>query len=205
MNDEILKVYEEPMHQLVFDNERFKIIDVQIPAGDTTLFHLHEDPILFVSLGFQRNSSQILNSSEWSRGDSWEKGGIQSNLFYLVEPLKHRVTNLGDDLSRLIGIINMGNEMNGSPDQDNYEISDNWFRAKRLFLDPGDRISFGEFPFPTVLVLVSDGSLQIFDGGEEIEIDTIWHVLENDQELLNTSDDSVEIIQAEVLNNQSAS
>lgn len=201
---EILKVYEEPMHQLVFENESFKIIDVQIPAGDTTLFHLHEDPMLFVSQGFQRNSTQILNSPEWLPGDPWERGGVQSDLSYLEEPLKHRVTNLGNDLSRLIGIINMSEEMIESPAQGNFEVSDNWFRVKRLFLDPGDRINFRELPFPTVLILVSDGSLQIQDSGDEIDIDTIWHVLENDQELINTSNDKIEVIHAEVLNKGSA-
>jgi|GEM_PF-1243044 len=203
-NAEVVNVYDEPMHKLVFEDKSFKILDVQISPGDTTLFHLHENPILFVSMGLQQGAEQEYNSSEWMPIDAWAKGGFQSDLTYLDEPLKHRVTNLDDDPSRLIAIMNMGNEMNRSQDQGNYEISDNWFRAKRLFLDPGDRLGFGDLSFPTVLVLISDGTLQIVDDGQEIEIDTIWHVLENDQLLINSSAGRIEVIQAEVLDDQSA-
>lgn len=202
-NAEVVNVYDEPMHKLVFEDKSFKIIDVQIPAGDTTLFHLHEDPMLFVSQGFQQGAEQEYNSSEWMPIDAWAKGGFQSDLTYLDEPLKHRVANLGNDLSRLIGIINMSEEMIESPGQGNFEVSDNWFRAKRLFLDPGDRLVFSELSFPTILVLVSDGTLQIVDNGREIETDTIWHVLENGQLLINSSFGRIEVIQAEVLDDQS--
>ena len=49
-DEKVVPVHEEPRHRLVFEAPATRILDVQIPAGDTTLFHTHSDPILYVSM-----------------------------------------------------------------------------------------------------------------------------------------------------------
>ncbi len=49
--DAQVQVRNEPMHHNVFENKYFRVLDVNIPPGDTTLQHIHSTPsvILFFS------------------------------------------------------------------------------------------------------------------------------------------------------------
>ena len=44
-------VASEPRHHLKFENQFVRVFDVQVPTGDTTLFHIHSNDYLFVSIG----------------------------------------------------------------------------------------------------------------------------------------------------------
>ena len=68
-SEKVVPVHEEPRHHLVFEAPVTRILDVQIPAGDTTLFHTHSDPILYVSMSQSQTRSQTLGA-EWSGGDA---------------------------------------------------------------------------------------------------------------------------------------
>jgi hypothetical protein len=63
--DKVMLVHQEPRHHLVFDSPGTRILDVQIPPGDTTLFHTHSDPILYVTMSTSRTRSQNLGA-DWS-------------------------------------------------------------------------------------------------------------------------------------------
>src|SRR4026208_826876 len=43
---EAVPVYQEPMHRLVYRNPMVRILDVRIPAGDTTAYHVHAAPMV---------------------------------------------------------------------------------------------------------------------------------------------------------------
>lgn len=45
-----VQVREEPFHKPVLENEYFRILDVWIQPGDTSLFHIHSTPSLFLYL-----------------------------------------------------------------------------------------------------------------------------------------------------------
>lgn len=47
----IVPVHEEPRHRVVLETAGFRVLDIQIPPGDTTLFHRHSTPIAYVSIG----------------------------------------------------------------------------------------------------------------------------------------------------------
>ncbi len=57
---EAVAVSKEPLHRNVFENEYLRVLDVRIPPGDTTLFHKHETPSVFISLHPVRTGSQVL-------------------------------------------------------------------------------------------------------------------------------------------------
>jgi quercetin dioxygenase-like cupin family protein len=63
--ERVVPVHQEPRHHLVFDSPNTRILDVQIPPGDTTLFHTHSDPILYVTMSTSRTRSQNLGG-DWS-------------------------------------------------------------------------------------------------------------------------------------------
>ena len=57
---EAVAVSKEPMHKNVFENHYLRVLDVRIAPGDTTLFHKHETPSVFISLNPVRTGSQVI-------------------------------------------------------------------------------------------------------------------------------------------------
>ena len=57
----------EPRHHVVYESPSTRIHDIQIPPGDTTLFHTHDTAILYVPIARSTNRSQVLGA-EWSGG-----------------------------------------------------------------------------------------------------------------------------------------
>jgi len=53
-------VHEEPRHHPVFENDEIRILDVHIPPGDTTLYHIHQTPSFFITFTNTDTGSQLL-------------------------------------------------------------------------------------------------------------------------------------------------
>jgi quercetin dioxygenase-like cupin family protein len=150
-DDKVVPVHEEPRHRLVFDSPGTKILDVQIPPGDTTLFHTHSDPILYVNMSSSQTRSQTLGR-EWTGSDTTRSparivaevqapprpGRMNSVTSYATQPLTHRVNNVGQTLFRLIGITNASpGDESTAPSADfaaTPELENRWFRGYRWSL-----------------------------------------------------------------------
>jgi quercetin dioxygenase-like cupin family protein len=168
----IVPVHEEPRHHLVLDSPIVRVLDIQIPPGDTTLFHTHSNPILYVNMSASRMRNQNLNG-EWNAPGapsapsapsaprvvpSAPPGRMMSTTSYAERPVTHRVNNIGDSLYRLIGIINpsAGDASNGPSGGFDLapELENQWFRGYRRVVDaqpaPAHRHAN-----PVVLVLAS--------------------------------------------------
>jgi hypothetical protein len=57
---EAVAVSKEPLHKNIFENKYLRVLDVHISPGDTTLFHKHETPSVFISLHPVRTGSQVI-------------------------------------------------------------------------------------------------------------------------------------------------
>jgi len=57
---EAVAVSKEPRHKNVFENEYLRVLDVHISPGDTTQFHKHETPSVFISLHPVKTGSQVI-------------------------------------------------------------------------------------------------------------------------------------------------
>ena len=44
----------EPRHHVVYESPSMRVHDIQIPPGDTTLFHTHDTAILYVPIARSR-------------------------------------------------------------------------------------------------------------------------------------------------------
>lgn len=82
-------VREEPRHHLVFENKYVRILDVHLEPGDTTLYHLHATPSVFIYLSNTRAGSRLSNQPAVSSVN------IAGNISYdsLVTPRIHQVWN----------------------------------------------------------------------------------------------------------------
>src|SRR5262249_28741398 len=81
-------VSKEPRHHLKFENEYVRVFDVLVPPGDTTLFHIHSNDYVFVSIGDATLKAEI-------------PGGQPSDLImkdgesrFTKGPITHRVRNV---------------------------------------------------------------------------------------------------------------
>ncbi len=81
-------VKEEPRHRPVLQNKYFRLLDVWIPPGDTSLFHIHATPSLFIELTTAKISSQI-KGKKWvttqeTPGKTWYRSFVNDTLIHRV-------------------------------------------------------------------------------------------------------------------------
>lgn len=63
----IMPVHQEPHHRQIFQSGPMRIIDLQIPPGETSWFHTHEWPIFYLTVADSQTRTQVLGE-EWGAG-----------------------------------------------------------------------------------------------------------------------------------------
>jgi hypothetical protein len=85
-----VQVSKEPHHKPVLENKYIRLLDVWINPGDTTLFHIHSTPSLFLHFTTTQVGSQIMGR-EWQSNRN--VAGNASYRSFLNDTLIHRVSN----------------------------------------------------------------------------------------------------------------
>jgi hypothetical protein len=104
-------VREEPRHHPVLQNKYIRLLDVWLPPGDTTLFHMHATPSLFVILSNTLTGSQIKDSA-WVNSQS--KAGTTWYRSFSPDILVHRVCN-ADSIIFHVNDIELLSQYNTTP------------------------------------------------------------------------------------------
>jgi quercetin dioxygenase-like cupin family protein len=167
-------VHQEPLHRLVLDSLRFKVMDVQIPSGDTTLFHLHDAPAFYVAIHVSPTDAQVLGG-HWQgvppdADPGWRSGDVDIDSVYATIPLAHRVTNVGSGPFRLILVTNAApvshavhtevrQEVPGTP-----EIMSTWYRQTRMSLAPNAATEWATSSSPVLIVQPGAGRIEVLLG-----------------------------------------
>ena len=86
----VVDVKNEPRHHNIFENEYVRILDVHIPPRDTSLFHKHSLPSIFLSLSNVRSGSQVITENK--NAPARQQGNISFEDFTLGSRI-HRVWN----------------------------------------------------------------------------------------------------------------
>ena len=89
------QVSKELHHKNVLENKYIRLLDVWINPGDTTLFHMHSTPSLFLYLTDTYAGSQIMGK-EWTK--SKNEMGKASYRSFINDTLVHRVGNFDTSL-----------------------------------------------------------------------------------------------------------
>ena len=202
-------VYEEPRHRLVFEKDDLRIISVNIPVGDTSMFHLHDVPTLYVAI----LGSMMQNQN---RGSEWDEpnpelirkpGQIMYREDYLAKPLNHRVKNIGEQPFRLVGIMNFGHGSDIATSQPvagaEAEVESNWFRAYRHQLEAGESSDSHVHEHPVVIVQTVMGNSDVTEGSQSVDEKTVsglfsFHKAGVEHQLHNLGDDLVELVEVEI-------
>jgi hypothetical protein len=99
---EAVAVSKEPLHKNVFENEYVRVLDVQIAPGDTTLYHKHETPSVFISLHPVKTGSQVIVEEGVATALSLDRT-ITFEGFY-KSPRIHRVWNADTSVFHVMDI-----------------------------------------------------------------------------------------------------
>jgi hypothetical protein len=88
-----MPVREEPCHHVVLQNQYLRLLDVRLLPGDTTYFHMHEIPSVFLVLSKTLTASQV-KGEEWVNGTFTSEPGYSWYNSFTKGPLIHRVANI---------------------------------------------------------------------------------------------------------------
>jgi len=184
--ESVVPVYHEPHHRMLFAYGTTKILEGQLPPGDMSWFHVHTEPILYITLSASQQRTQVLGE-EWGggaagRGAAAGRGGTAagrgappngaaplpairatSTTSYYDHPVTHRITNAGDRLFRFMVVTNAsaGDERDESSTDAGFagvpELANRWFRSYRIKLAPGESTQSHRHSTESVIVQVSDG------------------------------------------------
>jgi hypothetical protein len=137
-------VSKEPRHHNVFENSFVRVLDVHVPPGDTTLYHKHETPSVFVMLNPVKTGSQVIMEERAATALA-KDASISFEGFYTT-PRIHRVWNEGNSEFHVmdIEILQKGKQNIDSPIQENglrLLFDEPVVRGYRLNLETGKVIS----------------------------------------------------------------
>jgi hypothetical protein len=85
-----VQVSKEPRHKNALENKYVRLLDVHIPPGDTSLFHIHSTPSVFLHYTTTLVCSQI-KGMEWVTAKNTE--GYTWYRSFINDTLVHRVSN----------------------------------------------------------------------------------------------------------------
>src|SRR5688572_15785111 len=84
-------MHEEPRHRLVLTHQHVRVMDVKILPGDTTLFHVHDVPALYVAISASPVDIQLVHG-KWGgthpAADPGRKpGDVNVDTSYVRQPI----------------------------------------------------------------------------------------------------------------------
>ena len=89
-------VSREPRHRVVFENAQFRILDVRIPPGETTLDHTHEHDVVTVAMTSGAETRTQSPGQPWSEVRPARPLGDASVSEHTGRSDRHVVQNVGD-------------------------------------------------------------------------------------------------------------
>lgn len=94
---------QEPRHHIVFENAQFRILNVDVPAGDTTLMHLHDHDIVTVSMTSGTDTRVQGPGEAWTNRAPRPLGDVAMT-DYTGKPQSHRLEVLGKTPYQLFAV-----------------------------------------------------------------------------------------------------
>ncbi|PWT82704.1 MAG: DUF885 domain-containing protein [Blastocatellia bacterium] len=220
--EQVVPVYHEPHHRQLFAHDTTRILEGQFPPGDTSWYHSHNEPILYLTLSTSTQRTQNLGD-DWNRGRGGEGGapaaappasrgappagrGVRpaSTTSYYDSPITHRIQNVGDRLYRFMAITNASaGDESGSDEgfQGRPELNNRWFRAYRIIVPPGGKTEPHRHSGEAVIVSVNDGKgVAVGPMTWEFSEQGSWAWFDKDtpHEIRNTGTTPLEVIEVDV-------
>jgi quercetin dioxygenase-like cupin family protein len=201
-------MHEEPRHRLVLSHQQVRVMDVKIRPGDTTLFHVHDVPALYVAVSAAPVDIQLLHG-KWGgthpAADPGRKpGDVNVDTSYVRQPITHRVTNVGSLLFNLIAITNStASPIDSGPGEmpGALELQNRWFAQSRASLTAGAAQRWYSTLSPTIVVQPLRGAATVLlESGEKHVLNEpgLWALIPAGVRYQLTSRDSATLVIVQV-------
>lgn len=162
-------VHEEPRHRPVFQNKEIRILNVLVPPGDTSQYHIHNTPSFFIRLSNTITGSQVQGGLPVA-GKS-RAGEIRFENLAPPNNRTHRVWNADKDTFHVMDVelLMKGATFDQKPlilPNLKLEIDTNWVRAYRLNLLKGIDFKAKIKKQTLVLISLNASTLEIRQNGK---------------------------------------
>jgi hypothetical protein len=134
---------------------------VNLPPGDTTLFHKHRYATAYVLISDALVATQREGDEEWKHPGQRPlrpAGTLMDRSDYAINPFAHRVRNLDKRTLKLVALVNVASQGTEAGESEPDGPLDNaWFGEHRLSLSAAAQSHPLVFGNPVVVVQVSAG------------------------------------------------
>jgi hypothetical protein len=176
----------EPHHFVKLDNKYTRVLDVTVEPFSGTLYHIHENPYFWISIGPATLRGQTLGAKEIINIEP-----VDAEVRY-SPALTHRVGNIGSTPFRNITVqlqsrddVSPGGAFLASPKPTGYQakpaFENELVRVERLVLEPGQSTGRYTLPRSGIVIAAHDGMISVERPGSEahrVEMkagDFDWH------------------------------
>jgi hypothetical protein len=157
----------EPHHDVKLENRYVRLLDVTVPPWDSTLFHIHENPYVYVSIGAATLKAQVSGSNDFTDlnlkdGEVRYSGTVIHRVGNIVgTPFRNITIQIQGRDDTAPGSAAVTGRVNGaSPVLDNEII-----HVDRLILEPGQSTGAHTHARYSIVVAVHEGSLRVESAG----------------------------------------
>jgi hypothetical protein len=159
-------VHQEPFHRPVFENGEVRILDVVIAPGDTSLYHLHSTPSVFIFLSSTATGTQLQGKAPVSM--KFNTGTILFEDLGAPNTRVHRVWNIDRQDLHVIDVELLSNDtgFRSPPLQYKLEVDTPWVRAYRVVLEKDKELILKGKKNPFILVSVEAAPVEVKQAGK---------------------------------------
>ena len=162
-------VYQEAMHRLVFESPLVRVMDVRVPAAETTGYHVHADPMVGIAVQDARTRTQALGASPGPVAPPRATPSAFENWSQTL-PYTHRVANVDTVPLRYVvaeWLARAGPEAPELPDGPSRRLvkAGPTTRVYEISLSPGAATEPHTHATPGLVVLGTGGDLSEEGGG----------------------------------------
>jgi quercetin dioxygenase-like cupin family protein len=193
----------EPHHFVKLDNDYVRVLDVTVEPFSGTLYHIHENPYVYVSIGAATLKAQVLGS------DEIVDLNLKDGEVRFSPVVTHRVGNIAATPFRNITIQIQGRDntpppgrmMTASSAGAAVALENELVRMDRVILGAGQSSGAHTHPKSHLLVAVHPGTLKLEAPGVPTETrafkagDFDWHTGGYTHTLTNTGSSPMEFIE----------
>jgi quercetin dioxygenase-like cupin family protein len=150
----------EAKHHQVYANEWTRVFDVIVPAGDSTLYHVHANDYVYVTFGAVRLLAQPLGAA------ATDLPLADGEVRFTRAPITHRVVNPSTTSfhNLTIEVLKTPGARDSMPAGAAVALENERVRAERVVLEPGQSTARHEHRGPGLDVAVSPGTIRVASG-----------------------------------------
>ena len=176
-------VSKEPRHHPVFENKKVRILNVHLPPHDTSLYHLHSTPSVFISLSTTKTAAQLKGEQPTPFGLS-----TQGNIWFEnLSPPHTRIHRVWNEDNSTFHVVDVELFTDDSPftnkpltiDHSQLVTDTPWVRVYKIELNKSEKVELPKSGDSFVLIAINDATVDIVQDNKRIkdrirEGDHLW-------------------------------